>query len=404
MIKMILFSVSIAAAVFSQPQCLADHRFSTARRRRCRSGDIAAWCTVARDGVGLRDASRALATLRCASAHYRPSKLCLLKGTVLQRGGAFELDGVMAASLPASSPPPLLLPKGDLGEIFSFTRVGSGANAAAAAAAAATERCRHVVLGAAVAFTLPYHFGRLNYYHLHYDVLIPLHALLIGPLGVRAGRDGREIVSLVEAWSSREVTTLMPAVEHGVFYPQAAKGVEWSTRLFATNVSSSSNTSNTPLWREALEGLYGPRPIVPLSTATLDALAPLCFERLMFGLPKVEHGNAALLRSYAEHARARFAGDVAPGRPSPTRPRVGFVVRSGRRRVLNVDALLEVCAALGGGEWECERVDFDGMTLGEQVRRVQGYSVLVGMQGAGMINGLWLPRGAAALVLFQMNP
>ena len=396
--------------------------------RRCRDAGAAPprLCTLELDGVGTRPPRAAAAapghSLRCAAAHYRPSRLCLAEHAVLHESGMFQLDA------------PPTLEKGDFGEIFAFGN-----------ASAADRTCAHVVEGRAVAFTLPYHFGRLNYYHLHYDVLLPLHALLVGPLAVRSGAEGREIDALVEAWrdgadadaddADAAPVTLVPAVEHGVFHPTLPKGVDWGTNLFDRG------GGGPALWREALERLYGAcsgvgGSMAPLNDATRRARAPLCFRSLLLGLPKVKHGDAALLRSYVAHTLASFGvepGVVASGAPSASASAdargdgdgdgdgsgssssggrapplvVGFVVRRGRRKVLNVAELLTACVALGverGEEWACERVDFDGMTLGEQVARVQRFSVLVGMQGAGMINGMWLPRGAAALVLFQLNP
>ena len=419
---MFIFAVIFAAAP-TQPQCLpslsafaldlsdATRSGSELRGRRCKGAGAAPprLCTLELDGVGTQPPPRLAAapghSLRCAAAHYRPSRLCLAERAVLHSSGAFQLEA------------PSALPKGDFREIFAFSN-----------ASAAHRTCAHVVEGRAVAFTLPYHFGRLNYYHLHYDVLIPLHALLVGPLAVRSGEEGREIDALVEAWrdgagendaDDAAPVTLVPAVEHGVFHPTQPKGVDWGTDLF-------DRSGDAPaLWREALDRLYGARnrvgsAMAPLNDATRRARAPLCFRSLLLGLPKVKHGDAALLRSYVAHTLASFGvelGVAASGAPSASASSsrssggrgliVGFVVRRGRRKVLNVAELLAACVALGverGEDWVCERVDFDGMTLGEQVARVQRFSVLVGMQGAGMINGMWLPRGAAALVLFQLNP
>ena len=39
--------------------------------------------------------------------------------------------------------------------------------------------------------------------------------------------------------------------------------------------------------------------------------------------------------------------------------------------------------------------------LGKQVAMMARYSMLIGMQGAGMTNGLYLPRGAVVVIMLQ---
>jgi hypothetical protein len=43
------------------------------------------------------------------------------------------------------------------------------------------------------------------------------------------------------------------------------------------------------------------------------------------------------------------------------------------------------------------------MTMREQVLSMRRYSVLVGMQGAGLVNGMFLSKAAHVVVLFQYN-
>ena len=85
-------------------------------------------------------------------------------------------------------------------------------------------------------------------------------------------------------------------------------------------------------------------------------------------------------------------------------PRVGLILRGGRRRILNQKQLLRAASAAQPHlQATFEGIQFDGMSFGQQVAAVSGLSVLVGMQGAGMSNALYLRPGAVAVVLYQFG-
>ena len=48
-------------------------------------------------------------------------------------------------------------------------------------------------------------------------------------------------------------------------------------------------------------------------------------------------------------------------------------------------------------------VEFSGMTFKEQVAAVQKYTVLIGVNGAGLMNAIYLPEGSVAVQLVPYN-
>ena len=50
-----------------------------------------------------------------------------------------------------------------------------------------------------------------------------------------------------------------------------------------------------------------------------------------------------------------------------------------------------------------DEIHFEDMTMREQVTSMSKYAIVVGMQGAGFINALFLSKQAHVIVLFQYN-
>eukprot|EP00118_Oscarella_pearsei_P010573 m.65828 g.65828 ORF g.65828 m.65828 type:complete len:170 (+) comp35332_c0_seq3:3-512(+) len=72
---------------------------------------------------------------------------------------------------------------------------------------------------------------------------------------------------------------------------------------------------------------------------------------------------------------------------------------SNRRTILNEEDLIEAITPFV----EAERIDFNGKTFAEQVSMMLEYTVLVGMNGAGLMNGIYLGNGAVAIQLAPFN-
>ena len=77
--------------------------------------------------------------------------------------------------------------------------------------------------------------------------------------------------------------------------------------------------------------------------------------------------------------KARFAtpASLLPSQPMQYLPRVGLILRGGRRRILNQKQLLRCKCCAAAPQATFEGIQFDGMSFGQQVAAVVA-SVLVG--------------------------
>lgn len=72
-----------------------------------------------------------------------------------------------------------------------------------------------------------------------------------------------------------------------------------------------------------------------------------------------------------------------------------FIYSEGRRKILNEDELIKSMPS----PVLIESVDFSQMSVKEQIEKVQQFDVLIGMNGAGLVNALYLPRGSVTVQL-----
>ena len=134
----------------------------------------------------------------------------------------------------------------------------------------------------------------------------------------------------------------------------------------------------------------------------------LCLRDATAGFGGTVDIDPGVVRKLGARMRARFAqqrtSSLPPQPPREPLPRVGLVLRGGRRRIVNQQELLRAAAAAQPRlQATFEGVQFDGMSFGQQVAAVSGFSVLVGMQGAGMSNALYLRPGAVVVVMYQFG-
>jgi protein O-GlcNAc transferase len=228
--------------------------------------------------------------------------------------------------------------------------------------------------------------GASNYYHIHTDVLLPLYRLWQEEFSEQFGP---------------EKVVLVPTVNYLTWPdPEAGRGIEWDTDAFR---------HMEKYWTQALRA-FSDAPMFPLIDDSVNGLssepgaanpATYCLEGAILGLPNVaEEPSTDLVEGFVAHMTRTMGVGLREGGSTEQggAPLVGLVTRSGRRRILNEAALHEAAAAAA---ITMERVDFSQMTYLEQLTAVQRFTVLVGMQGAGMINALFMKEGAVAVVLFQ---
>eukprot|EP00946_MAST-07B_sp_MAST-7B-sp1_P000759 g759.t1 len=344
------------------------------------------------------------ASVMCKDGHYRPPNSCFFKHVLVDAAGS------MLVPMDGPTRPETL----QGGSVFDVWGVRKGF-------VVGDSRDKHdceVLTGPVVAFTFYYHYGAGNYYHFVYDTLLPLFALLEAQGWLLPPLPGEE-------------RTLWPTVEHGSLVG-FDEGVDWSTDAFLRRRADGS----LPYWHEALVSIFGEEwAIEPLTNATLErrlrrarkhtgpdssgndgnglahqssrtVSSPTymyCVEELVAGLPKMDFGNAALISRFVTFMQTRLSllkrrveCDAEGGLHGL---RAAFVRRSNRRRVVNHEEIVSVMKT----HIDTDVLRLERLSFREQLQRMGEYALLVGMQGAGLINALFLPEGAHMIVLFQFN-
>eukprot|EP00614_Pseudopedinella_elastica_P027974 CAMPEP_0172626514 /NCGR_PEP_ID=MMETSP1068-20121228/150692_1 /TAXON_ID=35684 /ORGANISM="Pseudopedinella elastica, Strain CCMP716" /LENGTH=278 /DNA_ID=CAMNT_0013436143 /DNA_START=272 /DNA_END=1108 /DNA_ORIENTATION=+ len=125
--------------------------------------------------------------------------------------------------------------------------------------------------------------------------------------------------------------------------------------------------------------------------------APVCHLNGAFGLPSVEHPSPPVVRRFAKFLRSRLGLSPEPV-PCDHEDIIGFVKRTNRRIILNEVDLAEAVELATGARvrW----LDF-GSGFDLDVGRVQDLRVMVGGQGSGLTNGLYLPSESPVVILYQ---
>lgn len=318
-----------------------------------------------------------VATVRCSRGHYRPPASCRIEPALLLRNGSIAVPGQPATGSKGLGHH-LLRPHQQGGSLQKMFR-------AVNATQDALGQCRALMSDAslgdiAVAFSIYFHFGKGNYYHFFFDSLIPLYALL-------------EHRGLLQQGNG----VLMPFVEHGAL-AGFDEGIDLDSEAF-------SHQHHGAYWMQALQLLFPSWRILPLTRDSLLSLAlsqphvdyPRCLPRLVAGVPKWKAADAALVGRFVSFTVRQMALPpteiCAPGfRRSAT-----VIRRSNRRRIRNFDEVLRTVEA----EMPATMLRFEDYTLREQLALARSYALLVGMQGAGFINALFMSRDAAVVVLFQ---
>ena len=357
-------------------------------------------CSVQVDGLGpVPENFAAGAALSCEPGHYRPPNSCVLRNVLVgPRGDVL---------VPIAGVKPAKLDGGSVFDLWNVRHHQHHSNSVVADDDDASMLLKSTtspfwcerISGPVVAFSFYYHYGSGNYYHFVYDTLLPLFALL----------EGRGW--LLPPLPSEDQRVLWPTVEHGGLVGYAP-GVDWTTDAFARRQPDGAR----PFWHAALRSIFPDWELRPLTNATLDqdwvraagsdgAGRRTCVRQAVFGLPKTNFADAQLVKRFVTFLRARLAlppqGHVVCTNLAGDTGglRAAFVRRSNRRRVLNHEALVSIMRE----RFETDVLRLERLPFREQLRRMGDYALLVGMQGAGLINGLFLPAGAHVVVLFQYN-
>ncbi|XP_046574394.1 alpha-1,3-arabinosyltransferase XAT3-like isoform X2 [Haliotis rubra] len=206
-------------------------------------------------------------------------------------------------------------------------------------------------------FTMYFYFGS-NYFHLHYDMMIPLFSEL------RNKDKGKKIV-------------LMPSVES-----VRLQAMYWETQAFQ---------DESKYWYQMLKVLASSHTLLPLDDRIHSNHGNICFKSINFGTPLYSSRDIGLILPYIQFIKE----ELGVRHEQVTKDKVGIIKRTNRRRILNEGELVKAISNIAS----VELVDFSGLTFKQQVEKVQEYSVFVGMNGAGLMNGLFLSPGAVTVQL-----
>ncbi|GAB6032171.1 hypothetical protein CHUAL_010820 [Chamberlinius hualienensis] len=216
-------------------------------------------------------------------------------------------------------------------------------------------------------FTIYYHHGS-NYFHLHYDTTLPMYSFFY---------HGKN-----HSLFKRNRIILMPSVEK-----QRGKGTDWYTDAFMNESS---------YWIELLKVFSGNYKMLPLDKRLVSISKTFCFKEIYFGTPKFNASSYEILSGYSNMIKDRL-NISSTNLIKRKRKRIGFIHRSGRRKILNEKELVKSVMPLA----DIELIDLNGLQFKQQVETVQKYNILIGMNGAGLINALYLPSNS---VTVQMVP
>ncbi len=228
----------------------------------------------------------------------------------------------------------------------------------------------HEIHDIGMVFLVFYWAKSSNYFHLHYDTVLPLFKFM-----------HQYAMKVPES-----AIVLMPSVE-----TTRLQKIDWDTDAF---------NDKAKYWNEIIRLLAGKRNIMPLNRALLKEKRNLCFKELYLGTMQHAHNMA---QTSTEHIPKYVYYIWKQLKISPFKTfkehRVGIISRKNRRRILNEDELVSVVKPFA----EVDLLTFEKMTVKEQIQSMQKYTVLVGVNGAGLMNGLYLPRYGVAVQIVPYN-
>lgn len=214
-------------------------------------------------------------------------------------------------------------------------------------------------------FTTYYYHGS-NYFHLNYDTMIPIY-LALHQESLKSG-DPKDIA-------------LLPGIE-----AVRGEGIDWSSDAFDDQNS---------YWMQMLMMISKPHRLLPLDQRLTAINKTICFQEAYFGTPKVDFSRPEVLHSYADFVKKALGVKPIESKSKAEKTRIGLIHREGRRKILNEEELLQSMPS----SVLLEAVDFSKMSVKEQIEKVQQFDVLIGMNGAGLVNALYLPKGSVAVQL-----
>ena len=214
------------------------------------------------------------------------------------------------------------------------------------------------------AFTIYYYRGS-NYYHLFYDMVIPLF------------KDVYHKKS--EEVAGKQKIMFMPTVE-----TVRMQKLNWDTDAFV-------RPQDEKYWNEIARAVAGQNDYRPLDRNFIRRKKDICFKELKFGTPGVDYTDIELINGVSKYIMEQVNVSRGPFKEH----KVGIITRAKRRKILNEEELIKAIEPI----YNVDLVEFAGKTFREQVEMMQHYSIFVGINGAGLMNALFLPPYAVCIQL-----
>lgn len=213
-------------------------------------------------------------------------------------------------------------------------------------------------------FTMYYFAKNSNYYHLHLDMLFPLYKAIFN-----------------EKPPGNSTHILMPSVETTRLQP-----VDWLTDAYK---------DKSKYWFSMIKYFAGENtPVVPLNQDLRDSGKNICFKNLYLGTPNIRHDESSLILNYANYMKKQLNVDQDAWKKYK-KPLIGIISRRNRRRIINEDELVKSIRNLG----VIHLLKLENFSFKQQVETMQKYTVLIGMNGAGLMNGIYLPPHGVSIQL-----
>ncbi|XP_022243533.1 EGF domain-specific O-linked N-acetylglucosamine transferase-like [Limulus polyphemus] len=214
-------------------------------------------------------------------------------------------------------------------------------------------------------FVTMYYYHGSNYFHLHYDTVLPLYVAL------HCDSNNKELAD--------EDIVILPAIEL-----TRGQNIDWETKAFM---------DPKMYWMDVLQLVTSPHKILPVDLRLRAVNKTICFKEAFFGTPQVKFSDPTIIRGYRDFIKKRLS--IKELDSGWIQPHVGIIHREGRRKILNEKELMRSVDKFS----DVELIDFSKMSFQEQVNKVQDYDILVGINGAGLTNALYLPNHSVAIQL-----
>ncbi|ELU00677.1 hypothetical protein CAPTEDRAFT_225389 [Capitella teleta] len=220
-------------------------------------------------------------------------------------------------------------------------------------------------------------FYASSYYHLHTETLMPLYAATEWPKSSQMAERVWEKAMPFRTNEGQQIFMPVATVNN-----QNMK-IDWNTTAFDKDDS---------FWVQMAQFPARNHTFLPLTENVAANGENICFKKLNIGMISYNNTNPSFIKAFGSYVKKELGIKPLPPFDQPV---IGLIRRTNRRRILNEFELTKALNKVA----KTVVLDFYYMDYYEQVRAMQQLSVLIGMNGAGLINAVYLPSYAVAVQL-----